>query len=464
MTPPRTVDPRPLVAAATGRLRSLGLVTGDRVATVTGQDPEGFALGWACALAGIVQVPVPADLPTDAARALLDDARPALLLADQPSGPAPAAARAAGLHVHPTAGGVPSDPEADAPRTRAMAYTSGTTGRRKGVYVGVHDEEWGRAVLDDESAAFGRRHGDRHLVVSPLYHSGPFRHALATVDGGGQLAVLPRFDAGHLLIALRHVRPTSMFVVPTHLHRLLAHPDLRADDLASLRLLVHAGAPCPVPLKERLLELAPEGSVWEFYGSTEGQFTVCPPQDAVAAPGCVGRSRPGRRLEVRDDDGRALPPGEVGTVWTTAPDHAGWAYWDQPEATAAAWDGGAFTVGDLGRLDACGRLTLQGRPGDLVITGGVNVYPAEVERALLDLAGVGEAVAFGVPDDDWGERLVAAVTAAPGGPRPDATTLQRALRATLPPQRVPKDVMVVDDLPRTATGKVLRAALPGLLA
>ena len=454
-------DPRPALAAATGHLHALGLAPGEHVATVVGQDLEGFALGWACALAGVVQVPLPGDLPQDAVAAVLDDAAPRLLLADDPHGPAARAAAARGLPVAPLRGGRPRDPDAGAPRTRAMAYTSGTTGRRKGVHVGLHDAAWGRAVLDDEHAAFGARHGRRHLVVSPLYHSGPFRHALVSADLGGSVVVLPRFTVDVWLDALRRSRPTSLFCVPTQLHRLLAHPGLRADDLASLTLLVHAGAPCPAPLKQRLLELAPDGAVWEFYGSTEGQFSVCPPDVAVAAPGSVGHARPGRSLQVRGDTGAPLPAGEVGTVWTSAPAHARWSYWGAPERTAQAWDGDAFTVGDLGRLDAEGRLELVGRPGDLVITGGVNVYPAEVERALLALPGAGEAVVFGVPDDDWGQRLLAAVTPAAGG-QPDPQQLRAALRERVPAAQVPKQVLVVDELPRTPTGKVHRPRLPEL--
>jgi len=336
-----------------------------------------------------------------------------------------------------------------------MAYTSGTTGRRKGVHVGVHDAAWGAAVVDDEHAAFDRRHGDTHLVVSPLYHSGPFRSALVTALTGGRVAILPRFTPEGWRDALRAVRPTSLFCVPTHLQRLLATPGDVREDLASLTLLAHAGAPCPVPLKERVLAAAPAGAVWEFYGSTEGQFTICPPELWRAAPGTVGRVRPGRALEVRDDAGRVLAPGTTGTVWVRVPEHARFTYWGDPARTERAWDGDAFTVGDLGHLDAQGRLFLDGRPGDLVITGGVNVYPAEVERVLLAQPGVAEAAAFGVPDEDWGERLVAAVVPWPGAPL-SGEELRTALRAELAPAKVPKEILVVGELPRTPTGKILR--------
>jgi long-chain acyl-CoA synthetase len=449
------------IARGVGLLRALGLAAGDRVAVQLGDDRATFGVLAAACLEGVVAVPLPPDLAPGERRTIVTDADPALLLAD------PAVVRHA-----PTDLDVPVretgpedlarqpalDPASAWPRTRPMAYTSGTTGRRKGVHVGVHDAAWGAEVVEDEHVAFDRRHGDHHLVVSPLYHSGPFRFALVTALLGGEVHVLGGFDAGRWRDALRTVRPTSLFCVPTHLHRLVALPATGPADLASLDLLAHAGAPCPEPLKRRVLDLAPDGAVWEFYGSTEGQFTACPPQVWRAAPGTVGPARAGRRLEVRGGDGSVLPAGEIGTVWCHVPDHARFDYWRDPERTAAAWDDDAFTVGDLGVLDEAGRLTLAGRPGDLVISGGVNVYPAEVERQLLDLDGVAEAVVFGVPDEGWGERVVAAVVPWPGADV-DGDGLREALRARLRPAEVPKTVTVVGELPRTATGKVRRVGL-----
>ena len=450
-------DPEPLIARGVGLLRREGLAAGDRVVVLLPNHPATFGILAAACLEGVVAVPLPGDLGRAELEEITDDAQPALVLA----APELAAAvedlgpRVVVVDVDAADELPVAEPSAAWPRTRPMAYTSGTTGRRKGVYVGVQEPPWGHAMIDDEHLAFDRRHGERHLVVSPLYHSGPFRFALVTALTGGRIAVLPRFAPDDWRAALRDLRPTSLFCVPTHLHRLLAEPDSGPDDLASLQLLAHAAAPCPVPLKERVLELAPAGSVWEFYGSTEGQFTVCPPEVWVQSPGTVGHARPGRSLEIRDDHGRVLPTGETGTVWAHVPEHARFTYWRAPERTAAAWDGDAFTVGDLGRLDDAGRLTLAGRPGDLVISGGVNVYPAEVERHLLGLRGVAEAAVFGVPDPDWGERVEAAVI-----PWPDEACDPEALRARLAEllagAKVPKRIHVVADLPRTATGKLRR--------
>ncbi len=444
------------MAGATGWLQQSGLREGDRLVTLLGNDEDTFALGLACMLAGVVQVPLPPDLTGPDLHEIVTDADPSVVLVDPVLAEGHAALDRHTVLAPPGGGwsGQPAvEPASDHPRTRPMAYTSGTTGPRKGVMVGIHDPAWGAAVVEDERAAFDHRHGDRHLVVSPLYHSGPFRFAAVTALGGGQVTVLPHFDVPAWQAMLRELRPTSLFCVPTHLQRLLAHPDTDTDLFASLTLLAHAGAPCPVSLKERVLDLAPDDAVWEFYGSTEGQFSVCPPDLWRTAPGTVGQARPGRRLQIRDagEDG-------VGTVWVHAPAHARWEYWRAPDRTAQAWDGDAFTVGDLGLLDDQGRLFLHGRPGDLVITGGVNVYPAEVERCLLEHPAVAEAAVFGIPDDSWGERVAAAVVAQPGT-TPEVDDLLAFVRGRLRAAQVPKQIRVVGDLPRTATGKIARVGL-----
>jgi long-chain acyl-CoA synthetase len=464
---PVAVDPSPAIARGVTLLRSLGLGAGDRAAVLLGNDVASFGVLAAACLEGVVAVPLPPDLAAGELRAIAADADPRVVIADPTVVPRrPEVDDLAVLHqvtVDDLARAPATDPAGPWPRTRPMAYTSGTTGRRKGVHVGVHGQDWGREVVDDEHRAFDRRHGDHHLVVSPLYHSGPFRFALVTALLGGRIAVLPTFSARAWRTALLAVRPTSLFCVPTHLHRLVADAGQHAAEaLRSLTLLAHAGAPCPEPLKRRVLDLAPDGATWEFYGSTEGQFTACPPEVWAAAPGSVGRARAGRRLEVRREDGTEATTGEVGTVWCHVPDHARFQYWRDADRTAAAWDGDAFTVGDLGALDDEGLLSLAGRPGDLVISGGVNVYPAEVERHLLDLSGVAEAAVFGVPDDEWGERVVAAVVAWPGVDL-DAAALGALLARSLRRAEVPKTITVVDDLPRTATGKVRRVGLADAL-
>ena len=286
-----------------------------------------------------------------------------------------------------------------------------------------------------------------------MYHSVSVRFAAATLLRGGRLVILPRFDASAAAAAVRRYRPTTTFLAPTALQRLLGHDDAVESAGASglwdsFRLIVHAGSPCPPAVKRAALRRARPGAVWEFYGSTEGQFTVCGPDEWTARPGTVGRARPGRRLQVDPD----------GTVWCRSPSFARFRYWHDDDATARAWRGDEFTVGDLGRLDPDGYLFLDGRRDDLVITGGVNVYPAEVEAALAEAPGVVEAAVFGIADETWGERVCAAVV----GPV-DEAALRRHVADRLAPYKRPKTYFRVDELPRTATGKLRRRALPSVL-
>ena len=278
-----------------------------------------------------------------------------------------------------------------------------------------------------------------------MYHTVSVRFAAGTLGCGGSLAILSHYDAATALHVLRRLRPTTAFLAPVHLQRLLALDALGADEkFTSLRLLAHAGAPCPPVLKRAAMARVGEGVCWEFYGSTEGQFTACPPEDWLARPGTVGRARAGRRLFTED-----------GVIWCEAPPFARFSYWRDPAATAAAWRGNAFTVGDLGHLDGDGYLFLSGRRHDLIISGGVNVYPAEVEAALQEVHGVEEVAVFGRDDDHWGQRVCAAVVGTA-----DLDDVRAAAVRSLAPYKRPKEYLRAADLPHTATGKLLRRQVP----
>ncbi|MBV9933303.1 MAG: AMP-binding protein [Actinobacteria bacterium] len=415
-----------------GALASAGLRTGDRVAFLVPSSPELLLALLGALRSGVVAVPLnPALLPEERT-ALLADAEPGLVVDDD-----------AGLAE------LLQGPEAElapAPLSRPMHYTSGTTGRPKGVWSGVLSPDDSAALLAEEAAVWNFGPDDVHLVCSPLHHSVAIRFSAGTLLAGGSVVVLPRFEARAAIAAIAEYRPTTAFMVPAHLQRLFAAGDL--PDLSSLRLLVHAGAPCPQPLKEQAIEAFPVGSVWEFYGSTEGQFTVCSTDEWFTHPGSVGRARPGRRLSVDAD----------GMIWCAVPPYARFEYWRDAEKTAAAWRGDAFTVGDLGRLDDDGYLFLDGRRDDLVISGGVNVYPAEVERVLSQLPTVRDVAVFGVDDERWGQRVCAAIV---GDATPE-DVLAHA-RAHLAPYKVPKEVHVVEELPHTSTGKLRRGAVASQL-
>jgi acyl-CoA synthetase (AMP-forming)/AMP-acid ligase II len=427
------VTVRDRAARAASALRARGVSSGDRVVLLTPGSPDYLAVVTGCLLTGVVPVPLDPALTEGERRPLLDDADPSIVL-DSPS------ALTELLDVTTT--GVEL---ADVPLARPMHYTSGTTGRPKGVFSGVLDETGATALFRDERDFWAITADDTHLVTSPLHHSAPLRFALTTLLCGGSVVLVGPFDAHTWAEAVRHQRPTSTFVVPAHLSRLLA-AGLPPTD--SFRLLAHAGAACPPAIKRQTLAALPDGSVWEFYGSTEGQFTACSGAEWQARPGTVGRARPGRRLST-DDEGR---------LWCQVPAFARFSYWRDPDRTAAAWRGDSFTVGDLGRIDADGYVYLDGRRDDLVISGGVNVYPAEVEAALAELPGVRETAVFGLPDDRWGQRVCAAVIG-----DVDEHALRAWAKQRLAPAKRPKLYVTVDDLPRTSTGKVRRLDLPAVL-
>jgi long-chain acyl-CoA synthetase len=417
-----------------GALAARGIGVGERVVFLTSGSGAMLSALLGALRVGVVPVPLNPALLAEERDLILGDADPALVvdeavLAELVAGP-------------------PVD-LAPVPLARPMHYTSGTTGRPKGVWSGVLAEPAALALAAEEAELWEFAATDVHLMCSPMHHSAPIRFGGGTLLAGGSLVILGKFDAARAATAIAERRPTSAFMVPAHLQRLFAlGEEVGLPDLSSFRLLAHAGAPCPAPLKRAAVDAFPDGTVWEFYGSTEGQFTACPSADWEARPGTVGRARPHRRLEVGADD----------VIWCGSPAYARFEYWRDPARTAAAWNGDAFTVGDLGRLDDDGFLFLEGRRDDLVISGGVNVYPVEVERVLVEAPGVREAAVFGVDDERWGQRVCAAVVG-------DVTPAQVVghARAHLAAYKCPKDVFIVDELPHTSTGKLQRLALVRLL-
>jgi long-chain acyl-CoA synthetase len=449
---------------AAGAFLAQGCQTGDRVAFALGSSADLICAALGAARIGLIPVMLNATLTPAERDDLADDAGPTVRIFDRPA-----------LHdlIH---GGI-GHPTDLAPHllTRPMHYTSGTTGKPKGVTTGLWDEATAKQVFEDEADVWQFDADDLHMVCSPMYHTVSIRFAGTTLLSGGSLAILSRFDAATALDTLRRHRPTTAFLVPTHLHRLLQHPGLHADEqFDSLRLLAHAGAPCPDTVKRAIMERVRPGGVWEFYGSTEAQFSVCPPGDWLERPGTVGRARLGRRLHIAPvpagDTADTMVPAdttpdiESGTIWCDMPEFARFSYWGNPEATAAAWNGSACTVGDLGHLDDDGFLYLTGRRHDLIISGGVNVYPAEVENVLAAVAGIAEVAVFGLPDEQWGQRVCVAYVADSRSATASSSASEEALRAAatarLAPYKRPKSYFAAADLPHTATGKLMRRAVP----
>jgi long-chain acyl-CoA synthetase len=423
---------------AAGALSAQGIGEGDRFVFALGNSTALLCAIGGALRAGIVAVPLNPSLLPHERDALVADADPALVV------DAPAA----------LAGLLAADPVRDlapVPRCRPMHYTSGTTGRPKGVWSGVLSDDDACALFVEEVDQWSFDDRDVHLVVSPLYHSAPLRFAIATLLCGGDVVVLPRFEAHLASRAVAEHRPTTAFMVPAHLQRLFALGADALGPLDSFRLLLHAGAPCPPDVKLAAIDAFGSDVVWEFYGSTEGQFTVCSSPEWLDRPGTVGRARAHRTLAIDEEDG---------TIWCEVPPYARFSYWRDADKTSRAWRGDAFSVGDMGRLDDEGYLWLDGRRDDLVISGGVNVYPIEVEQALMTFPGVDDVAVFGVPDERWGQRVCAAVVGAAGI---DTTALLAHARTRLASYKVPKDVYLVDELPHTSTGKVRRSAIAGIL-
>jgi long-chain acyl-CoA synthetase len=411
---------------AAGALLAAGARAGDRVALLLPRRVEAISAILGALRVGIVPVVLNSALLEHERTALLSDAEPALVYEG-------------GAGLDALLDGAPTD-LADAPLGRPMQYTSGTTGTPKGVSSGVLDEDAAMAMLLEERDLWAFAPDDVHLVCSPLHHSAPIRFSGGTLLAGGSVVLLDRFDVGAFAAAMEAHAPTTAFLVPTHLQRLLVDP----PPLTSFRRIAHAGAPCPEPLKRAALDAFPDGSVWEFYGSTEGQFTVCAPEEWLERPGTVGRARPGRTLSTDPD----------GTIWCEVPAHWRFEYWRDPVRTAAAWRGDAFSVGDIGRLDDDGYLFLDGRRDDLIISGGVNVYPLEIEQAIVRYPGVVDVAVFPADDPDWGQRVCAVVVG-----DVDLDALRTWLRTQVAPYKVPKQLLATDELPRTSTGKVRRSTL-----
>ncbi|MEI6700687.1 MAG: fatty acid--CoA ligase family protein, partial [Actinomycetota bacterium] len=341
------------------------------------------------------------------------------------------------------------------PRTRPIHFTSGTTGVPKAVTTGLLDERTAAAIVADEQELWGLGPQDRMLMCSPMHHTVAIRFAVTALCSGAELLFSSKFDAATTLQSLRSDAPTAAFMVPTHLQRILGSHDLGPDEtFSTLRYLAHAGSACPPSLKLAAMERVGGQGILEFYGATEAQFAFCTQVEWLEHPGTVGRARAGRRLMIDPVDGED----GIGTIWCEVPEFARFSYLGNEEATDAAWRGQACTVGDLGELDDEGFLYLTGRRQDLIITGGVNVYPAEVEAGLSGVSGVTELCVFGVDDEKWGQKVCCAVV----GRSEAINDLRELAMRDLAPHKRPKEYFQLEVLPMTSTGKVLRREVASL--
>jgi long-chain acyl-CoA synthetase len=462
-------------------LRARGLSEGDPVATLLPNRSEVFQVLMAVHQAGWNYVPLNNNLTAPEISYIVGDAGVRALVADDRFAPvAETVGDTAGvpepgrISLGAIEGFTPLDevlagqPDLTPSRRLAgqfMQYTSGTTGRPKAVQrelPSMDPETWVSAFSGNLSRYGIEPGGDAvHLVTSPMYHMAPLSFGYFSAHFEHTVVLMDRWDAELALQLVERYRVTDVHMVPTQLHRLMQLPeDVRGRyDVSSLRQVVHAAAPCPIDLKRRLFEwLGPV--IYEFYGATEGGGTIATPQDWLSHPGTVGRPWAGADVKVLDDEGGEVPPHTVGTVYLKLMG-GDFRYKGDPEKTSSNRHGQYFTVGDMGELDADGFLYLRDRKIDMIISGGVNIYPAEVEAALLSHPAVGDAAVFGIPDDDWGERVKAVVEPAAGVQPSDelADRLMAHCVESLARYKCPRSIDFTHALPRDPNGKLYKRQL-----
>jgi malonyl-CoA/methylmalonyl-CoA synthetase len=451
-------------------LVELGVKPGDRVAAQVEKSAEALMVYLASLRAGAVYLPLNTAYTPGEIRYFLGDAEPTLFVCRPELAEAMRSLAAeVGVPRVETLGerrdgslmekAQAAAPEfADVPRSTddlaAILYTSGTTGRSKGAMLS-HGNLASNATALRDTWRFTAE--DRLLHALPIFHThGLFVATNVTLMAGASLIFLPRFDADEIIRLLP--KATAMMGVPTFYTRLLARPDFTADLVAHIRLFVSGSAPLSAETHKEF-EARTGHAILERYGMTETNMNASNPYDGERIPGSVGFPLPGVEIRIADPQtGRPLPQGEVGVIEIRGP-NVFKGYWRMPEKTAAEFrEDGFFISGDLGYIDENGYLRISGREKDLIISGGFNVYPAEVEGAIEALPGVAECAVIGVPHPDFGEGVVAVVIPKPGA-RPDEREMQKALTSELAKYKLPKRIFVADTLPRNAMGKVQKKDL-----
>ena len=460
------------LAARIGRLRdaaitTLGLVPGDRVAIVARNRIEYIEVVCGVPDAGVAVATLNPRLVAAELRTAIDDATPRVIFTET-------ASTALVREADPRARIVEFGPQYEAliegaPRPAtlplveewhpwAICYTSGTTGRPKGVVLSHRARLLVGLICAAEFGCFGP--DDRFLAMSPMNHGAGIGFPVGVLAAGGSIEILDQFEPTVVLERLKHGGITGVFMVPTHFQMIFALPAATLARFGSppIKAILANAAPLPQALKARIVSYFGETVLHELYGATEtGLVCNLRPQYQLRKERCVGTPFAHVEAEVRRDDGTACDVDEVGELWSRSPILFS-GYWNQPDETAAAARDGWVSVGDLARRDADGFLYIVDRKKDMVISGGVNVYPREIEEALLSHPDVADTAVVGMPDEVWGERLKAFVVV-----RADRTVTLADLQAhcgtRLAAYKIPKELALVDALPRNANGKVLKAAL-----
>jgi acyl-CoA synthetase (AMP-forming)/AMP-acid ligase II len=461
-------------------LADAGLRTGDVVALVSDNAPQAYEVYWAALRSGLYITAVNHHLaPTEAAYIVNDCGAKALVVSAATADLVTGMADLVDVPVRLAFGGtVPgcssydealasasTEPLADQPHGDDFLYSSGTTGRPKGIklpLLPIQVDEEGYPYVMIFGALFGYGQDTVYLSPAPVYHAAPLRYTGVIQALGGTVVLMRRFEPEAFLSAIQTYGVTDTQVVPTMFVRLLKLPDeVRASyDTSSLKTVVHAAAPCPVEVKQQMMDwLGP--IIHEYYASTEANgATYVGPDDWLAHPGTVGRSLLGTP-RICDPTGREVPPGEVGTIYFER-DEEPFTYHGDADKTAATrhpehpfWS----TVGDLGYVDDEGYLFLTDRKAFMIISGGVNIYPQEIEDLFSLHPAVLDIAVIGVPDEEMGERVVAFVQPATSADGDLAAELTAYARERIAHFKVPREFILTDDLPRTPTGKLVKQKL-----
>jgi long-chain acyl-CoA synthetase len=462
-----------------GALQQMGLKRGDGVAVLLPADISFFEVFFAIAQVGLYLTPINYHLTASEVAYILADCEASIFVAherfaeiateavaqvDYPSDRRFAVGTIKGFR--PLADLKVGSAEAPTERSPGldMWYTSGTTGRPKGVRRPLAEgdpyELSGRTARGNLFGGGGSDPGV-HVLCSPIYHGAPESFACNALHQGQLVVLMDRFDPLRFLELIDLHKVTNSHMVPTMFVRLLALSDNERSkfDVSSLRNVVHAAAPCPPEVKQQMM--AWWGPIiYEYYAATEGGGTFVSPEEWLERPGTVGRAMAGSAVRILDDAGNELPPGVPGNVYLK-PSSAPFKYFKDEEKTRASFRGDMFSVGDIGYLDDEGWLFLTERKPDIIIAGGVNIYPAEIEFVLLSHPAVADAGVIGVPDEDMGEQVKAVIQLRQGGIGGDALTeeLLQLCAERLAPFKRPRTIDFVDQLPRTETGKLQRRVL-----
>jgi long-chain acyl-CoA synthetase len=463
-------------------LRGLGLETGDVVATLLPNGVEMFELYLAALQSGWYLVPINHHLIGPEVAYILDDSGAKAFVAhDRFAEVAGAAADEAGLRAGTRLAvgeidgfgsydalrdSAPVDDPANRTIGDTMNYTSGTTGNPKGVFrplSGLSPEE-AALGLSGILFLFGIQPQDDnvHIVGSPLYHTAVLRFSGASIHLGHTVVLMDKWVPEEMLQLIEKHRVTTSHMVPTQFHRLLALPEQTRSkyDVSSLRHMIHAAAPCPIDVKHKMIDWWGD-AIDEYYAASEGGGTLVTAKEWLDKPGTVGKAWPISEIAIFDDDGnRVEEPNVIGTVYMSM-QTGDFSYHKDEQKTRSNRIGKYFTVGDVGLIDEDGYLFLRDRKIDMIISGGANIYPAEIENVLLGFPKVGDVAVFGIPHDDWGEEIKAVVEPAEGvEPSPElAEEILAYCSSRLAKFKTPKSIDFTDDMPRDPNGKLYKRKL-----